>query len=149
MGYAGITGEDDIQAHGDPYFHYVSIKEINNYVSNLTCTVSSVSISNNAYNIDAGKDYNIPKGTAYELSPIVDEPIPDQINFNWEQLDSGQIGSSNFGPLNVVGPIARSILPSNKKTRYNIYLPSTNPMGSAILANVVSKLCVLPIPPPT
>ena len=118
MGYAGITGEDDIQAHGDPYFHYVSIKEINNYVSNLTCTVSSVSISNNAYNIDAGKDYNIPKGTAYELSPIVDEPIPDQINFNWEQLDSGQIGSSNFGPLNVVGPIARSILPSNKKTRY-------------------------------
>ena len=118
MGYAGITGEDDVQAHGDPYFHYVSIKEINNYVSNLTCTVSSVSIINNPFNIDAGKDYNIPKGTAYELSPIVNEPIPDQINFNWEQLDSGQIGSSNFGPLNVVGPTARSILPSNKKSRY-------------------------------
>ncbi len=118
MGYAGITGEDDVQAHGDPYFHYVSIKEINNYVSNLSCTVTAVSITNNVYNIDAGEDYNIPKGTAYELSPIVNEPIPDQINFNWEQLDSGQIGSSNFGPINVVGPIARSILPSTKKTRY-------------------------------
>jgi len=118
MGYAGITGEDDVQAHGDPYFHYVSIKEIKNYVSNLSCTVTEVSIINNVYNIDAGEDYNIPKGTAYELSPIVNEPIPDQINFNWEQLDSGQIGSSNFGPINVVGPIARSILPSTKKTRY-------------------------------
>ena len=118
MGYAGITGEDDVQAHGDPYFHYVSIKEIKNYASNLSCTVTEVSIINNVYNIDAGEDYNIPKGTAYELSPIVNEPIPDQINFNWEQLDSGQIGSSNFGPINVVGPIARSILPSTKKTRY-------------------------------
>jgi subtilisin-like proprotein convertase family protein len=118
MGYAGITGEDDVQAHGDPYFHYVSIKEINNYVSNLSCSISTSSINNNVYNIDGGKDYNIPKGTAYKLSPLVDEPIPDQINFNWEQLDSGQIGSSNFGPLNVAGPIARSILPSTKKTRY-------------------------------
>jgi len=118
MGYAGITGEDDVQAHGDPYFHYVSIKEINNYVSNLSCSISASPINNNVYNIDAGQDYNIPKGTAYELSPLVEESIPDQINFNWEQLDSGQIGSSNFGPLNVVGPIARSILPSTKKSRY-------------------------------
>ena len=50
MGYAGITGEDDIQAHGDPYFHYVSIKEINNYVSNLSCTLTAVSIINDVYN---------------------------------------------------------------------------------------------------
>ena len=51
MGYAGITGEDDVQAHGDPYFHYVSIKEIKNYVSNLSCTVTEVSIINNVYNM--------------------------------------------------------------------------------------------------
>jgi len=117
MGYAGLTGEDDVQAHGDHYFHYVSIKDIKNYVTNLACSTNSP-INNNAYNIDAGEDYNIPYGTAYELSPIFNESIADGVTFNWEQLDSGQIGSSNFGPLNVVGPIARSILPSINKIRY-------------------------------
>lgn len=116
MGYAGITEEDDIQSHGDPYFHFVSIKSIRNYVSNSSCSVNKT-ISNNLIDAEAGDNYFIPKGTAYELSAITNYTIDSKISYSWEQLDRGQIDSSNFGPLNFTGPIARSVTPSLKPTR--------------------------------
>ncbi|MDC1012487.1 M12 family metallo-peptidase, partial [Flavobacteriaceae bacterium] len=37
MGYAGITGPDDLQEHGDAYFHFYSIKTISEFVATLSC----------------------------------------------------------------------------------------------------------------
>ena len=98
MAYAGITGEDDLQQHGDPYFHYHSIKNILNYVETISCG-GFTSIETQAFDIDAGPDYNIPIGTAYELNfkPIEDE---GSYTYSWEQLDSAEITSDNFGPYN-------------------------------------------------
>ncbi|MBT8321296.1 MAG: proprotein convertase P, partial [Eudoraea sp.] len=39
MGYAGITGEDDVAGFSDPYFHYISIFQMANYLENNTCAV--------------------------------------------------------------------------------------------------------------
>ena len=120
MGYAGITGPDNLQKHGDSYFHYYSIKNISNYVGTISCG-NTVSIENEVFRIDAGPDYYIPIGTAYELNfnPVKGE---GSNSYCWEQLDSALITSDNFGPNNVIGAMARSLPPSDipKRTIPNI-----------------------------
>ena len=108
MGYAGITGDDDVQLHGDPYFHFFSIQNIRNYVSNLNCG-ETLTQNISSFYINAGSDYAIPIGTAYEL--IGSSNIENNVTYCWEQLDNGKITASNFGPHNASGATARSLPP--------------------------------------
>ena len=130
MGYAGITGPDNLQKHGDPYFHYYSIKNISNYVGTISCG-NTVSIDNEVFRIDAGPDYYIPIGTAYELNfnPVKEEGFN---HYCWEQLDSAEITSDNFGPNNVIGSMTRSLPPSDIPTR-------TIPNITRILSNNLTQ----------
>ena len=117
MGYAGITGEDDLQQHGDPYFHYYSIQNISEYVNTISCGTSE-NVSLDTFSVDAGKDYKIPIGTAYELSiNTIIGNTSESFNYTWEQLDSAEITSSNFGPNNQTGALARSMLPKSSPKR--------------------------------
>ena len=117
MGYAGITGEDDLQQHGDPYFHYYSIQNILEYVNTISCGTSE-NITLNDFSVDAGKDYKIPIGTAYELSiDSLNSSAGESFNYTWEQLDSAEITSSNFGPNNQTGALARSVVPKSSPKR--------------------------------
>ena len=117
MGYAGITGEDDLQQHGDPYFHYYSIQNILEYVNTISCGTSE-NISLDTFSIDAGKDYIIPIGTAYELSiNTIIGKTSESFNYCWEQLDSAEITSRNFGPNNQTGALVRSVLPKSNPKR--------------------------------
>ena len=77
MGYAGITGPDDIQVHTDPYFNYKSIEDILDYVSTQSC-YSEDEMINNAPFVNAGLDYVIPIGTAYELKGEGDDLDKDE-----------------------------------------------------------------------
>jgi len=110
MGYAGITGVDDLQQHGDSYFHFYSIKNISEYVATISCGTSEAT-ELGSFSIDAGPDYFIPVGTPFELGIM---PLPDGENYTycWEQLDSAEITSNNFGPSNATGAMARSLPPS-------------------------------------
>ena len=114
MGYAGITGPDDVQLHGDPYFHYYSIQNITNVVNSLSCGRTEV-LSTSSVLIDAGPDYFIPIGTPYELSinPLEGEGV----TYSWEQLDSGQITSDSFGPNNAIGGMASCLLYTSPSPR--------------------------------
>ena len=130
MGYAGITGPDNLQKHGDSYFHYYSIKNILNYVGSISCG-NTVSIENEVFRIDAGPDYYIPIGTAYELNfnPLKEEGLN---SYCWEQLDSAEITSDNFGPNNVIGSMTRSLPPSDIPIR-------TIPNINRILSNNLTQ----------
>lgn len=117
MGYAGITGLDNVALHGDPYFHYYSIKNITDYVESSSC-FSSESVNNQSPIVSAGEDIVIPMGTAYELIAEASDPDLDILYYCWEQLDNGQVDATNFGPDKVNGAQARSLPPSLLNFRY-------------------------------
>ena len=116
MGYAGIVGADNVQLHSDPYFHYHSLQNINQYVGLQTCYTTEVN-ENQIPITSAGEDLILPLGTAYELKATGSDPDGDVLYYCWEQLDSGQVDASNFGPNNHLGAQARSLPPSIMPTR--------------------------------
>lgn len=115
MGYAGIAGRDNLQRHGDSYFHYYSLQNIQQYVAQLGCGTATP-ITGTPPVVDVGQDQFIPTGTAYTLQ--VKNPIPKEgTTFAWDQLDSGLVTHENFGPQNAIGPQNRSIRPQSTPVR--------------------------------
>ncbi|WP_449666789.1 thrombospondin type 3 repeat-containing protein [Winogradskyella alexanderae] len=118
MGYAGITGPNDVQDHSDPYFHYYSILQILNNLQTRTCWVGTA-ITNNPPIADAGDDYTIPIGTAFVLRGNATDPdTADILTYTWEQIDDGVTTSGNFGPNLTSGSVWRSRPPSTSPDRY-------------------------------
>ena len=118
MGYAGITGSNDVQDHSDPYFHYGTINQILNNLDTRTCWTSTT-ISNNPPQANAGDDYTIPQGTAFKLTGTAsDSNQEDVLTYTWEQIDSGTTTNSSFGPTKTSGGLWRSRPPSTNPVRY-------------------------------
>ncbi|WP_299365227.1 reprolysin-like metallopeptidase [Winogradskyella sp.] len=118
MGYAGITGGNDVQDHSDPYFHYYSILQISNNLATRTCWVGSA-ISNTPPVANAGSNYTIPYGTAFVLKgAATDADVGDVLTYCWEQIDNGITTTGNFGPNKTTGAVWRSRPPSTSPNRY-------------------------------
>jgi subtilisin-like proprotein convertase family protein len=133
MGYAGITGGNDVQDHSDAYFHYHSINQILNNVATAPndCAVTS-SITNSPPIADAGSNYTIPNGTAFILKGAAsDGDSDDVLTYTWEQIDSGATTNGNFGPTHL-GPVWRSRPPSTSPDRYM-------PIFSRVLAGQLTE----------
>ena len=119
MGYAGITGLQDIQQHSSPYFHYKSIQQMLSLVSQSSCLQDSENIDIQPVKSQfSGKTYDIPLGTPFNLT-VDDLEIPEGYNvtYNWEQLDNGTITRNNFLSTNLIGTIARSFPPTKLNSR--------------------------------
>ena len=126
MGYAGITGSNDVAMHSDPYFHYHSINQILNNLDVQTCWQdnSPETLTNNPPDANAGSDYVIPQGTAYVLRGLAtDADSGDTLMYCWEQTDSGQVTSAGFGSTITSGSMNRSLPPSTSSDRY---IPNVN-----------------------
>ncbi len=121
MGYAGITSSD-VQSNSDPYFHYHSIKQVTDNVTNTRLcwqANSPVTLTNNPPVADAGNDVTIPQGTAYVLrGSATDTDSGDTLMYCWEQTDSGQVTRTQFGPTRTIGAQARSLPPVAVSNRY-------------------------------
>jgi subtilisin-like proprotein convertase family protein len=137
MGYAGITGANDVQDHSDPYFHYHSINQILNNLNLRTCWTSTA-ITNNPPVANAGSNFTIPAGTAFVLRGNATDADGDVLFYNWEQIDNGITTTGNFGPTKTTGALFRSRPPSTNPNRYMPQLPrviagqltETNPLES-------------------
>lgn len=93
MAYAGICSPDDLQAHSDPYFHAVSLKQIQEYISaeGDVCAVKTATgnklVSYNAF----PASYSIPYLTPFELyAPVAVDSVADSATlYCWEEYDLG------------------------------------------------------------
>ncbi len=131
MGYAGITNQN-VQNNSDPYFHAISIQQIQNNLMSKTCDVET-NIANNPPVIAALPSYTIPKGTAFVLTASATDPENDPMNYTWEQFDNGSSATTaaNLGTL-TTGPSFRSMPPTTSPTRYF-------PRLSSVLAGVLNN----------
>jgi len=120
MGYAGICPAN-VQNNSDDYFTYVNIRDI---LANVKSGVSSscaqiTAITNNPPTADAGRDYVIPKSTAFILTGTGTDPDGDALTYTWEQNDP-QNPNSAAAPAatRVNGPMFRTLPGTTSPTRY-------------------------------
>ncbi|HEX6915014.1 MAG TPA: zinc-dependent metalloprotease family protein [Chitinophagaceae bacterium] len=123
MGYAGITGATDVQAHADDYFHSKSIDQVTSYIKSPfgggSCAATTVT-GNNTPVVNAGLDYTIPKGTPFVLSGQATDADGDFMSYTWEQFDefNWSSGSNTFpGAGSTTGPLFRSKMYSTATQR--------------------------------
>lgn len=120
MGYAGITGYN-VQLNSDDYFAYRSVLQVQNNLQNKPCAVNTT-LTNATPIVNAGQDYDIPKGTAFKLTGTASDPNGDAMTFTWEQNDPANIQvtgpNSRVSFTKATGPNFRSLTPTTSMVRY-------------------------------
>ena len=132
MGYAGITGATDVQAHSDPYFHAVSIDQITTHAKSRTCDVESAT-GNAIPVVNAGANLTLPIGTAFKLDGSATDGNGDTLTYCWEQYDEN----------NGVDAYPDPTTTNNNRPSFRSYNPTTLtertfPLMSDLLASGVN-----------
>ncbi|MDH1882465.1 reprolysin-like metallopeptidase [Empedobacter falsenii] len=118
MGYPGVTGTHDVQNTFISQFNHYNLEQINSYLAKQTCGTTTES-TNKPPIANAGKDYTIPKGTAFHLIGSANDTDNDKLTYSWEQSDP---------ILTYTGSNFKN--PSSKNTdgaNFRVYEHSTNP----------------------
>ena len=122
MGYAGICGVNNVQDNSDAHFNYVNIRDISENIQAggvSTCAEETV-LDNTAPVANAGQDYTIPVSTPFVLhGEASDVDGTSTLTYNWSQNDPER-APSDGAPQSTwdVGPMYRSILPTDSPDRY-------------------------------
>ncbi len=136
--YAGICGVQNLQPNSDDYFHNVSYREMQNFISiggGNACDAPTAT-GNNAPTVDAGPNYNIPARTAFALTAVGNDvdAVDSGLTYTWEQYDLGAAGDGNTD--NGASPILRSFDPTTSPTRtfprLSTLLNNTSPYGEKL-----------------
>ncbi len=97
MGYSSgtrICDDENVQDQSDPYFHAISLREINSFITNPSPQMGDscsrkVATTNLSKPVVVGPgDYVIPKGTPFTLSiQSGSDNDGDALVYNWEEFD--------------------------------------------------------------
>jgi chitodextrinase len=117
MSYAGSTSKD-VQNYSDAYFHAITIQQVTDNIKNKTCA-TLVTTGNTVPVVNAGLDYNIPKGTPFMLTGSgTDANADDVLTYTWEEMDLGNATTTVPSISATTGPLFRSYAPSASPIRY-------------------------------
>lgn len=136
MGYAGITGSNtDVQQHSDPYFHSVSIDQVQTNLASVTADVETPITNSPPVVTPMTTTYTIPKSTAFVLTASATDPDGDALTYSWEQVNSSSLANgvtkNNIGNT-TSGASFRSWPATSTPTRYF-------PKLSTVLAGTVKN----------
>ncbi|MFM5241558.1 reprolysin-like metallopeptidase [Aeromonas media] len=133
MAYAGICGEENLQANSLPYFHSKSIEQMRAHMARVASCGTSQSLTNNAPQVAAGNDYVIPANTPFLLKGAGADLDQDPLSYTWEQID---LGTESFSVASMVDdgsrPLFRFVAPTGLPERTLPSLPS-------LLSNTLAK----------
>lgn len=129
MSYAGICAPN-VQMNVDPYYHYVSIQEMQTFLSTATCA-QQITISNNAPVVSPLVSKTIPYGTPFILSTTATDSDGDQLTYTFEQTNT-EIATQPPLENATNGPAFRSIAPNNNNYR-------SFPSESTVLAGTTNS----------
>ncbi|MEC5394794.1 reprolysin-like metallopeptidase [Bergeyella sp. RCAD1439] len=116
MGYAGITNAD-VQPHSDPYFHSLSLSQIQSVLAAKSCAGEKL-VSNYPPVISPLAAYTIPKSTPFVLTATATDVEGDPLTYVWEQVDAATFRNTSVTGTNVDGALFRSWLPVAEAERY-------------------------------
>ncbi|MCV3289316.1 M12 family metallo-peptidase [Aeromonas media] len=133
MAYAGICGEEDLQANSLPYFHSKSIEQMRAHMATVSSCGTTQSLTNNAPQVAAGNDHVIPANTPFVLKGAGTDLDNDALSYTWEQID---LGTESFSVASMVDdgsrPLFRFVAPTSVPER-------TLPSLTSLLTNTLAK----------
>lgn len=133
MAYAGICGEENLQANSLPYFHSKSIEQMRAHMATVASCGTPQRLTNNAPQVAAGNDYVIPANTPFVLKGAGADLDQDPLSYTWEQID---LGTESFSVASMVDdgsrPLFRFVAPTALPERTLPSLPS-------LLTNTLAK----------
>ena len=122
MAYAGICTGQNVQANSDDYFNYVNIRDISANIQNgvSSSCFDEIKVTNLPPTANAGANYVIPAGTAFQLSGTGSDPDSgDVLTYTWEQNDNEDMQSPvQPVPTAIQGPMFRSRRGTTEPKRY-------------------------------
>ena len=119
MGYAGIANSGNVALRSDPYFHGISIGQINEYSKQISCGQSIIT-SNTKPVVKDCSTIILPIGTPFKLEGVASDIDGDNLTYCWEQINNsfGRYVFPDAQVANSNAVLCRSFLPSKNSTRY-------------------------------
>jgi hypothetical protein len=117
--YAGVCSPS-VQQHSDAQFHASSIVRMKEVINSFGNCAPSIPNSNTPPVANAGKDYVIPKGTAFILEGSGADADGDVLTYAWDQMDKEitDYSEDTPSPLAPAGPNFRSLPISDSPSRF-------------------------------
>ncbi|RXP46464.1 T9SS C-terminal target domain-containing protein [Lutibacter sp. HS1-25] len=119
MGYAGISNSANVELNNSPYFHGISISQIQEYSKKISCG-EFINTTNTKPIVKDSPNIILPISTPFKLEGFALDNDGDDLTYCWEQINdsNGRYIFPDPQVTNSNAVLCRSYLPSKNNMRY-------------------------------